>query len=480
MGTLFLAGKIGSRWSGLLTIAVLLLLVLTRALVFPESVWDQDEAYLCHAVIDFDPVDNQPHPPWFPAWVAAGRLVAPLFAAPADGLRVLSGLSSVWMVFPLTALFGLWMRRDLALASALLYLCLPGPWFLSGRCFSDTPATFLLVMTAAWWLRPGPSRSDLLCGSLAGGLCLLVRPQLALPVLGLLVWRLISAGGRQRLVLTGPLIAVVAIGVVGLVVAAGGISPLADAYRVHADYQLEGLDRAELTMRDSGLARALIVPEAAMAWLVLATIGCASWAKHRNIVGSPLPLLMAVVGPLIATVVFFSNPEITRYALPLVALTCGPVVLAAAVLFGRLATVLVAMAMTASLVIGVPQTVTYRSDPSPPVAALMRAGELADDVRGTVVVERTLLSFAGYLAASGDLRSRVVTDFSIEIGAVDAPDPATTVVVFPGRRAGFVSASEHREDFSCGIHWLERLERDRFLDLTVATGAHVEAETTQW
>ncbi len=186
MGTLFLAGRTGSRWSGLLTIAVLLLLVLTRALVFPESIWDQDEAYLCHAVIDFDPVDNQPHPPWFPAWVAAGRLVAPLFAAPADGLRVLSALSSVWMVFPLTALFGIWMRRELALGSALLYLCLPGPWYLSGRAFSDTPATFLLVLTAAWWLRPYPSRTDLLCGSLAGGLCLLVRPQLALPVFGLL------------------------------------------------------------------------------------------------------------------------------------------------------------------------------------------------------------------------------------------------------------------------------------------------------
>ncbi len=418
--------------SVLLTMSVLSLLVLTRVLAFPESIWDQDEAYLGLAVVDFDPVNNRPHPPWFPAWVAAGRLVSPLFAEPAEGLRVLSGLISVWTVFPLTALFGIWMRREIALASALLYLCLPGPWFLSGRAFSDSPATFLLVLTAAWWLRESPSREDLLFGSLAGGLCLLVRPQLVLPVFGLLVWRLVtSRGGQRRLRVAGPLLAVVAIGFVGLVVAAGGVAPLADAYRVHVDYQMGGLDGARFTARDSALARALILPELAAAWLLLASVGFASWARNRDVVGSPLALLIGMIGPLVTTVVFFSNPEITRYALPLLALTCGPVVLGIAVLSGRLTPVLAGLVITASLVMGVPQAIAYRSGLSPVVAALIWADERAVQTGSTLVVERTLWSFANYLEASERLRSEVVVDFSIEIGAVDAPDPHATVAVFP-------------------------------------------------
>ena len=481
LGTLSLLGGAGSWSAPLLTIALLSLLVLTRVLAFPNSIWDQDEAYLGLAVIDFDPADNRPHPPWFPAWVAAGRLVAPLCSQPTDGLRVLSSVASVWTVFPLTALFGIWLRRDLALASALLYLSLPGPWFLAGRSFSDTPATFLLVLTAAWWLRPDPSRSDLVRGSLAGGLCLLVRPQLALPVLGLLVWRLWACRGRGLAVrVAGPLLVVVGIGAVGLVVASGGVAPLADAWRVHAEYQLSGLDPVELSLRDSGPARALIRPEAAVVWIVLAVVGCAVWARGRAVVGSPLPLVVAVVAPLVVTVAFLTNPEITRYALPLLAFTSGPVVVAVAAVAGRLAFGLVALAVTASLTAGVPQALAYRSRPSPVVAALTLADELAVQTGSTLVVERTLLSFADYLAVSDRLRSDVVVDFSIEIGAVESPDPSATVAVFPGRRAGFVRTSEYQQDISCPMSWMLRLESDRFLDVGVAAGAHLEPGGTRW
>ena len=151
---------------------LLMALAVCRFAAFPASIWDQDEAYLGLAVVDFDPAANQPHPPWFPLWVLTGRVLAPLSTDPALGLRAAAAIAGFWIWFPLVALFAIWMRRELAAAAATLYVFLPGPWFLAGRAHSDTPATFLLVLAAAWWLRPQPGGPNCWAGrSLQGSAC---------------------------------------------------------------------------------------------------------------------------------------------------------------------------------------------------------------------------------------------------------------------------------------------------------------------
>ena len=461
---------------------LLLLVAASRFAAFPASIWDQDEAYLGLAVAHFDPAANRPHPPWFPLWVAAGNLAEPFASEPARGLQILGAAAAVWTLYPLVALLSIWMRRELAAAAAALYLFLPGPWFLAGRAFGDTTATFLLLVAAAWWLRPDPGRATVARGAIAAGLCLLVRPQLVLAVLGMAAFRWWGARGRGgRTTLALPLLAVVAAGGVATVLAAGGVAPLRQSLAGHARYQLAGLAAADHVLAASGVARCLIRPELAVLWVLLAVLGVVAWIRHRRSAGSPWPLLVGGLAPVVVTVQWLSDPERARYALPCLALSSGLVVVGLASLLGRRAPLaVIAAAAAGSLAIGLPQAARYRAVDSPAVAALRAAGRSAAASGGVVVVERTLRSFADYLASTGELRSPLITDFSVEIGAVAPPPPAATVAVAPEGRAGFIAASYWSETVRCDMPWVRRLESDRFLDVTVATGARLIRTPTRW
>jgi len=465
----------------MLGILLVLGVMSSRAAVVPASIWDQDEAYLGLAVDHFDPAALHPHPPWFPLWVALGKGAAPFVSEPARGLQVMSAAAGAWTLFPLVALFSIWLRRDLAAAAAVLYLFLPGPWFLSGRAYSETPATFLLVVAAAWWMRREPGRSELAWGSLAAGLCVMLRPQFAPVILCLAGWRCLAGRRRDRVAVVGPLVGIVGPGVAGLVVAAGGFAVLRDALRSHLRFHLSGLENATVGLADLGISRALIRPELAIAWLVLSVVGFALWYRHRRAVGSPSPLLLCGIVPLVVTVFLLSDPGHARYALLLLALSCGPVVLAAATVLRRLTLPAVAAAVAVSLGVGLPQAQSYRLVDSPVVRALTWADQEVGEAGGVVVVvDRTLVSFADYGAAAGTLRWPVVNDFQIETGAVTPREIEPAIAVFDAGRGGFVQHFETDETFSCSLPWVLRLGPDRFLDVTVTTGARVVPVETRW
>jgi hypothetical protein len=482
LGAWDLLGLASRRLSVAASLALLLVVAASRIAAFPASIWDQDEAYLGLAVAGFDPAANRPHPPWFPLWVAAGTLAAPLVEEPARGLQIISASIGVWTLCPLAALLSIWMRRELATAAAALYLLLPGPWFLSGRAFGDTAATFLLLVAAAWWLRPIPERQALSWGAIAAGMCLLVRPQLLLVVCGLAAFGWTGARARRdRAALVLPLLGVLAAGGVATAVAAGGMAPLWHSFATHTRYQLDGLAAVDQGLAASGVARCLIRTELAMLWTAAAAVGAAVWFRHRKLAGSPWPLVLGGIAPALVTVQWLSNPTHARYALPVLALSVGPAVIGVASCLGRqLALAAVAVAAVCSGAIGLPQALAYRAAESPAVAALRAAGRGAEASGGVVVVERTLRSFADYLAATGELGSPLINDFSIEIGAVEPPPVTLTVAVAPAGRSGFIAASHWEETVRCGIPWLRRLESYRFLDVTVATGARVVRTPTRW
>jgi len=482
LGAWDLLGLANRRLSVVLGLLLLVAVAASRVAAFPASIWDQDEAYLGLAVTDFDPAANQPHPPWFPLWVAAGKLAAPLAREPARGLQVVSAAAGVWTLFPLVALLAIWIRRELAVAAAVLYLLLPGPWFLAGRAFADTAATCLLLLAGAWWLRPDPDRPTLAKGALAAGLCLLVRPQHLLAVVGMAAFGRLGARSRgDRAAVAVPLFGVLAAGGIATALAAGGVAPLWRALLIHSRYQVDGLAAVDHGLAASGIARSLIRPELAVLWIVLTAIGAAAWHRRRRAVGSPWPLLLGGLAPVLVTTQWLADPARARYALPLLALTAGLVAIGLAACIGRRAAAAVmAAAAAASLVVGLPQALRSRTAVSPAVAALHAAASETAASGGAVVVERTLRSFADYLASTGELRSPLITDFSVEIGAVEPPPPATTVAVFPDGRGGFVAASEPAVTFRCDVPWVRRLESERFLDVTVTSGAQVIRAPTRW
>lgn len=461
---------------------VLLAVVLAfRMAAFPASIWDQDEAYLGLGVADFDPAANRPHPPWFPGWVFVGRAFSIASADPALGLRLVSAIAGLWTLFPLLALLSIWLRRDLAVAGAMLYLSLPGPWFLAGRAHSDTPGAFLLVAAAAWWLRPAPRKSDLVAGSIAAGLCLLVRPQLAVGIVGLALWTLATERRRgDRLLTAAPLTAVTAAGAAAAVWVAGGATPFAAALKAHVGYHLGGLHAVDASFAASGIARCLISPELAAVWMALAAVGMGVWVRHRSSVGRPWPLMLGLLSPLALTIVLLSNPTIARYALPVLALSTVPVMMGLAAICGRWTVPLVALLVTISIGFGLPQAQAYRAAESPAVAALREADRLAVSQRATLVVDRRLVSFAEYGRAAGWMTAPLINDFQLEIGAAPSPPDGATVSVFARNGGGFVRAAAAVREFRCGIAWVSRLEADRFTDITVASGSRVVATPSEW
>ena len=101
-----------------LTTAVFALVCASRVVVFPASIWEQDEAYFAAAVVAIDLADSAPHPPFFPLWIGIGKALHRLGFEPAAGLQVASGCLGSLMFLPLVAVWSRFLKPPLSIAAA--------------------------------------------------------------------------------------------------------------------------------------------------------------------------------------------------------------------------------------------------------------------------------------------------------------------------------------------------------------------------
>jgi hypothetical protein len=456
-----------------LTLFLVVIVAAARVIAVPGSIFDQDEAYLAAAVSHLDLTHNQPHPPWFPLWILIGKALHGIGLESARALQVASLAFSVWVVIPLTALWSRLLRPPLALAGSLLYLATPLAWMMSGRAYTETASTALLVLTLAWWLNEPLTPRAAAFGSLAGGGALLIRPQVGLGVVVALVLTSQRSRGKVWRELTLPFGVAVTAGAAGLLVVAGGPTGLVAALTTHAEMHFGQLGLAERGLFTTGLGCALGHPAAAAAWVSLAAVGAMA-SRHQALVW---PRVRVVVGTLLAlgfTMFALSDPGHARYAMPLLALASGLCLAGCACLVGTRGGVAVAaVAAGASAVVVVPQLELYRSATSPVLAAL-RQGDWEADRRGAVmVVDRTLSAFVQYEQAAGRLRQRIVLDQLIEEGVVSPPPARYAVAVFAADHGSLVSRSENVSSFACEVPLVRALNRRRFCAVTVAAGAEL-------
>ncbi|MCG6962000.1 MAG: hypothetical protein LJE95_01895 [Acidobacteria bacterium] len=458
-----------SAWVAGVVLAVLLAAVLaSRVAALPGSMWHQDEAEFASSVISFDIEWGRPHPPWFPLWVLIGKGVHACGVAPARSLQLASLVLSTAMVVPLILLWGLWLRRELAVAAALLFLFLPGVWMLSGRAFSDTPAAAVLVAAVACWLDPRAGRGKIAAGSWLAGLTVLLRPHHAVLLVGPLIvaWR----RGADRRALLGPAALCGAAGATGLLVAAKGPGLLLKAVHLQSMYQGAVMSRAAGTFAGSGLARTMVQPLAGLVWLIAAAVGGYVLSRRKGV--GAWALLAGVVVPSLLVLAMFVDPVEPRYWLPFLAFSSGLVVIALAKVSRRAAAPVVALAIAASAWVVVPQLGSFRHEVSPPLRALTAADNLASSKGGVVVGDLDLRPFGEYLRLSGQLRSRVVYD--IELGRIaGVPPPWKTVAAYVDDNGGFVESGRTSEQFSYGVPLLERLVPGPYLTATVVDNARV-------
>ncbi len=470
--TLRLWGLARARADIVLTVALLLLLAASRWAAFPATVWDQDEAYFTAAVVHFNPLTNQPHPPWFPLWILVGKALASLLGDPARGLQLASAVLSVWVVFPLTSLWSKLLRRPLAVAAAALYCALPGVWLLSGRAYSGPAATALLALAAAAWFA-WENRAARVLGSLAAGAAVLVRPHFVVAALPLLALALVRHSGRRQAMVQvlAPAAAMVTAGFAWVLVVAGGPGPLLGALEEHGAVHFSQLAGYHASFAGLGLARALVTPLAGAAWIALAAIGVL--VARRSVPGT-LAVVAAVLVPLGLLVTLAADPEHTRYWLPLLAFSSGLVVLGAARLLGRRVTAAVLFGAAASCgAVVFPALPHYRTNPSPAVAATRFAFARARARGSVVVADHTLDAFVVAERAERPFPGTVILDSAISRGETVPPPAFATVYLHAAGRPDLLERAEAERTFRCAVPLVQRIEGKRFLEVEVDTGAEL-------
>lgn len=215
-------------------------IALSRLLALARSLWDWDEVLFCQALSDFDVTEHHPHPPGFPVFVAAARLVR-LFVD--DDFRALQAVSVVssMLLFPVLLLFcrELRLRFSTSLVASSLCCFFPNVWFYGGTAFSDVASLVLVTAACAFLLWGCRSPGAYVAGALLLALAIGIRSQnLLVGLVPLLLATRFRLRGRRRVVAVAAClaIAVVAASYAGAAIATGSWEMYQSAIAHHGDY----------------------------------------------------------------------------------------------------------------------------------------------------------------------------------------------------------------------------------------------------
>jgi hypothetical protein len=146
---------------------------LSRFVALARSPWDPDELLFMSALRHYDVAAHHPHPPGFPLFIAAGKLLTLLGVDPFHALQALNVTAGMLLVPAMFALCrALRMTEQTSLAAAALLAFAPNVWFYGGTALSDVPSMLLVVAAVALLLRGNTLAGAIMLG-VAGGF----RPQ---------------------------------------------------------------------------------------------------------------------------------------------------------------------------------------------------------------------------------------------------------------------------------------------------------------
>ncbi|MEK6371482.1 MAG: hypothetical protein AABO58_02190 [Acidobacteriota bacterium] len=150
----------------------------SRFLARGHSMWDWDEALFCLGVRDYNVVQHHPHPPGYPLFIAAAKLVRLAVHSDLLALQIVVMLSGA-VLLPLLFFFAREARFPFATAfgGALIVVFLPNVWIYSGSAMSDVPSLALTLLACALLLRGCRSRRAYIAGAICLGLAAGIRPQ---------------------------------------------------------------------------------------------------------------------------------------------------------------------------------------------------------------------------------------------------------------------------------------------------------------
>ena len=150
----------------------------TRFLTMARTHWGWDEALFATAMRDYDVTRHHPHPPGFPVFVGAAKLVRLVVPSDFRALQAIDLLAGV-LLFPAVYLLAreLGFRFPTATIAGALCAFFPNVWFFGGTALSDVPSIVLATLAAAMLLRGRRDANAYFIGTVALALAIGIRPQ---------------------------------------------------------------------------------------------------------------------------------------------------------------------------------------------------------------------------------------------------------------------------------------------------------------
>jgi len=375
--------------------AVAALYLAAHLALLPPALEDLDSVNFALGIRDFDVAQHQPHPPGYPAFIAAGKLSAATLGqlgAASPDVRGLAALSAVGGALSLVCLFGFFRglprrARELdaepgepalpAVIAAILVGCCPLVWFNSARPMSDM-AGLAVAFSAFYFLiralgEEGGGRAAT-AGALLAALSVGFRSQMAL-LTGPLLLLVLLLRRRHALAMIAAGAAGVLIWAVPLIVLSGGLARYLASLGGQAGDDFTGVvmlwtnpsPRVAIEAALYTFVRPWGSPVLGGLIVGLAIGGLWITARRdRRAVG----LLAIAFGPYAVFHLLFQEPLTIRYALPLIPVTAY--LAATLIVSARRWTVLAATAAlaVACLAVVLPASTAFAQQPSPFFALL--------------------------------------------------------------------------------------------------------------
>ncbi|HKO55459.1 MAG TPA: DUF2723 domain-containing protein, partial [Thermoanaerobaculia bacterium] len=222
-------------------IAGAIVVLVSRLLTMPRTLWENDEFLFCEAIRNFDPSRYHPHPPGYPLYVLLGKVFNAFIGDPFLSLVTLGIVTSVLGFIALARYFrAILGDPDLAVCGALLFYFSASALLHSTLALSDVASLAFVALALISIVRVGEEGEHERDAILVGVWCsaaIGVRPQLLLPVLpmlGVALWQMRTL--RQRVACVAAFGFVSLMWLLPLIDAAGGVEAVLVYEQKQAQY----------------------------------------------------------------------------------------------------------------------------------------------------------------------------------------------------------------------------------------------------
>ena len=374
----------------------------SRLLSLPRTPWDWDELLFMHALDRYNVALHHPHPPGFPLYIFAAKVIRKLGFGNFHALQALSVVAAMAIVPAMFFLCrALRMRFSTSLSAAMVLAFFPNVWFYGGAALSDVPSMVLVIAAVTLLLR-----GNLLLGAVVLGVAAGFRPQNLL--IGLVPFLLAAWRQKVRGVAAAAILAVIVGASYGAAAWLTGVPAYQNALEEHSKY-INAVDSFRAPGRqpmwrlfDDFFVQPYHAPwiNAFVTFFAAVSVLGSILFRRRHVF-----LALAAFGPFcLAAILFLDHFSSSRFSIgyaPLIALLAADGI---QLILRRVEPVVAGVLVVMMIVWTWPALTAVRHTVAPPVAAMDWIRNHVDPRGATIYVHEGMIPYANWYLRGYRLR----------------------------------------------------------------------------